>query len=250
MSAPDNILERVRRLLALAESSNVHEAAAAAAKAQELMTKHRIEQAELEGEELVEDEPVLNEEAESFIGRKPWRELLLSGLAQANGCETYIVKQRRTGRITLRVLGPASDAGLVRYMQAYLTREVERLSDVAAKAERERRRRDGGDTFGVRLAWHNSFKLGAAAELRQRLLEASTRAMNGASGTALARIDKTDERVAAALAALNLGNRKHRARYRHSDAFRAGREAGAGINLDQSATALPAGASGALRSGT
>lgn len=244
------ILERIRKLLALAESSNVHEAAAAAAKAQELMTKHRIEQAELEGVDVLEDEPVLNEEAESFLGRKPWRELVLRGLAEANGCETYITKQRRTGRITLRVLGPASDAGLVRYMHAYLTREVERLSGLAAKAERETRRRDGGDAWGVRLAWHNSFRLGAAAELKARLMEASTRTMADASGTALARIEKTDKRVELALAALNLGQRKHRARYKHSDAFRAGREAAGTINLDQGAPALSAGASGALRSGT
>ena len=38
-----DIVDRVRKLLALAGSSNVHEAAAAAARAQELITRHRLE---------------------------------------------------------------------------------------------------------------------------------------------------------------------------------------------------------------
>lgn len=242
------VLERIRKLLALAESSNVHEAAAAAAKAQELMTKHRIEQAELEADVAgAEDEPVLDQDVDTFGGRKPWRELLLSGLARANGCEVYLTRRRRS--YVLRVIGAASATSLVRYMQAYLVREVGRLCFLAASEERAQRR-SRGDARHVGAPWHNSFRLGAAAELRTRLLEASKQVMTGASGTALARIEKTDERVAAAVAALGLGAANYKASYKHSDAFYAGREAGASIPLNQGAPALSAGASGALRSGT
>ena len=46
----DKLLDRIKRLLRLAESSNVHEAASAAARAQELMSRHRIEAASLEAD--------------------------------------------------------------------------------------------------------------------------------------------------------------------------------------------------------
>jgi hypothetical protein len=243
-----NILERVRRLLALAESSNVHEAAAAAAKAQELITKHRIDLADLDVEGGIE-EPVLTEDVEVVHGRKPWRELLLGALARANGCESYNSRNRQTGRVRLLVIGPASGASVVRYMHAYLTREVERLNIIGAKQARTELRAVGLDPRGITGRWHNSFKLGAVVELRRRLLEASTRTMAGASGTALARIEKADARVAEAFAALKLGKAR-KAVCRHSAAFDAGRDAGASINLDRGSPALPAGASGALRSGT
>jgi hypothetical protein len=43
MAAEQAVLERVRKLLALASSPNIHEAASAAAKAQALIERHRLQ---------------------------------------------------------------------------------------------------------------------------------------------------------------------------------------------------------------
>lgn len=245
MSASENILERVRRLLALAESSNVHEAAAAAAKAQELMTKHRIEQAELEVGAVAE-EPILVEDlAAAGRSRQPWRELVANALAECNGCDVYarrVRAGRRKWNHSLHIVGSARSSSLVRYMFAYLTREVLRLGEEEARNLREL------DGLRTSTPWHNSFRLGAAAALSQRIREAHAAAQIGASGTALARIDRDAERVAAHMP--KTLNAARPARSTHSAAFLAGVEAGDSISLDQGAPALSAGASGALRSGT
>lgn len=240
-----SILDRIRKLLALAESSNVHEAAAATAKAQELMTRHRIELAELEvsaGEAA--EEPVLEGDLEVLPGRKLWREMIAGGLVEANGCGVYFARRRGARPVTLRIVGTAQAAGLVRYMYAFLVAEVERLGQREAAAARARGER-------ISLAWHNSFRLGAASELRRRLIEANDQARVGASGGALMRLDAAAERVDQRMTSLGL-KKPRAAKSRHSAAFAAGRTAGAGISLDQDQDrpALPAGAQGALRSET
>lgn len=242
MTTP-NIIERVRRLLALAESSNVHEAAAAAAKAQELMSRHQLDMAALEVESGAEDEPILQEELARFRGtvRAPWRGVLAEALASANGCDVY--SGRRTdadGRIFVvyKIVGLASSAGAVRYLFAFLAREVDRLAVLEAKRRNAPRGR----------AWLNSFRLGAACELRTRISDAHWRAMHAARGSAaLARIDRTAERVAETMASLNLTNGRRTAKYSHSDAFAAGALAGRRIPLGGERAALGAGAAGALR---
>jgi len=46
--ADDKVINKIQKLLALATSDNVNEAAVTAARAQELMTKHQLEMADLE----------------------------------------------------------------------------------------------------------------------------------------------------------------------------------------------------------
>lgn len=111
MEAPEHVIDKVRRLLRLAESANEHEAAAAAARAQELMTRHRIELAALDvaGDEEVE----LNETPVDEFGRMVWwRHILASAVAEANGCR--IITNRRRGSVRELLVGTRSDAELAR----------------------------------------------------------------------------------------------------------------------------------------
>src|SRR4051812_14047841 len=86
------IIDRIRKLLSLAQSKNEHEAAAAAAKAAELMRKHEIDQAVLAATAPGETPP--EEIVTDGIGEKrgksvSWRVLIGQGVAAATGCRQW-----------------------------------------------------------------------------------------------------------------------------------------------------------------
>jgi len=234
-----NIRERIRRLLALSESSNVHEASAAAAKAQELMSKHRIDQAELAEQAGEVDEPLLDEDLQVFGARMvTWRACLASAVAEANGCDCYNQVWRGTDgrqcRATSRIIGPVSSVQATRYLLAYLEREIGRLCVVERNAGRSE------------AAWLNSFRLGASYEIGRRVVAAAKAAMASAagSGCSLARIDRDAERVAAAMTAKTLGAAR-KPSIGNSTAFLSGVEAGRTVGV-ASGPALPSGPVAAL----
>ena len=76
------IEERIRKLLALADSPNENEAAAAAEKAQALMLRYGIEMAAVAasgGERLAVDEHVVDGKVD------PWRRMLAAAVARSAG---------------------------------------------------------------------------------------------------------------------------------------------------------------------
>jgi hypothetical protein len=155
------IIERVRKLLELANNNtNVHEAANAAAQAQVLMSRFEIGEAMLGAETDTIEEQI---EADVLYagGNKAstWRGQLAVPLCEVNSCGVY-----RSGG-DLRIFGRPSDASKVRYLFAYVAREIERLCKEAA-AERGAPGR----------TWCNSFKLGASSEIGRRLREADREA--------------------------------------------------------------------------
>ena len=99
------VLERVRRLLALATSSNVHEASSAAAAAQALVARHRLE-AWVAAAQVVEADPdPITDARESPLDRarrqRPWKVALACALADANGCVAYTLDERGSEAIVL-----------------------------------------------------------------------------------------------------------------------------------------------------
>lgn len=236
-----DIRERIRRLLALSESSNVHEAAAAAAKAQELMSKHQIDSAELAEQAGEVDEPLCDEDLQVFGARLvTWRATLAGAVAEANGCDSYNQVWRGEGgrqvRALTRIVGPASSVQAVRYLVAYLEREIGRLCQVERSAGRSE------------AYWLNSFRLGASYEIGRRVKEAARAAKTAAAGhgCALARIDRDAGRVAAAMAAKEMGKSRHPS-IGNSQAFMEGIRAGRTVGVE-SGPALPSGPAASLRS--
>ena len=100
------VLDRVRKLLALATSPNVHEAAAAAAAAQALVERHRLE-GRLAAHAAVTGSLTDGREAPLDRARRlrRWKVALATGLADANGCLAYTAEDARTGETLLLVLG-------------------------------------------------------------------------------------------------------------------------------------------------
>ena len=152
------IIDRVRKLLRLAESSNVNEAAVAAAQAQKLIERHRIEQASLV--ESDEHEIAMHDDALDEGARvKQWKVELAMIVAEANGCRVVVLQDGRYS--TINLVGGGEDIDIVRALYAWLVTEVQRL----ARASKLR----GRDNL-------DNFRMGAVATLEQRLQEATVEA--------------------------------------------------------------------------
>jgi hypothetical protein len=166
----EKIVDRVRKLLELANSANEHEAALAAARAAELMTEHQISEAEIavkrgQAESAVEacaDELIDGDEEGRSV---TWRYWIVDGIAESLGGDVY----RGLGS-ELHAVVPASAMPTVRYMFAYLTREVERLANEAYAEEVRECAGSWCVPPGAR-AWKTAFRAGAAVKIRARLIE-------------------------------------------------------------------------------
>lgn len=193
----EKILERIRRLLALSRSENLNEAGNAARAAQRLMSEHQIDEAQVSFDAGEADAPFADEEIADFGQRTShWRSIVLDGLASANGARAYLRAYKLAGvrHSTVRVLGPRAAVATVRYLFEYLIRQVEELVLRHEEAS---------------VRWKNAFRLGAAAMLRTRLVEAAEdarrrAARDGNRAGALIRLGLEEERLKQVIAQLEL----------------------------------------------
>ncbi len=254
----DKILERVRKLLALADSSNVNEAGNAAKQAQLLMSKHSISEAVVSvAADADEDEDLEVDVLHQIHGKvlPTWKGRLGVVLCEVNQCHCFR-SENQQGKM-LRIIGRPGDAETVRYLFSYIASEIDKL------ALRESEARGGAGR-----TWCNNFRLGAVAEVNSRLREADAEAQAAmkqeadagdtmGSGTALvvvnSAIAKLDERREEAVqyGKKELGLRSTGPRHSRYDrsARKAGARAGANIDLSQGGgKGLGAGSKGQLTS--
>ena len=121
----NKILDRVKKLLALSTSSNVNEAANAAAAAQKLMLEHRLTEADVsdtqEGQMFE-----LSMGAAGFDSR--WKFVLVTAVARAFFCEA--VGLRVGQRRKVRIVGGKEDVGIAAQVFRYLHSEINRLAKI------------------------------------------------------------------------------------------------------------------------
>ena len=129
------IIDKIRQLRTLSVSNNANEAAAAAAAADRLISKYRICEAEVALADKASDLPA---EEDKFVLYETarvtrWKQVLAMRLAEHYGCAIWndcvwasIQSGRKVSR--LRLVGLQSDMEITRYMFAWLTLEIERLS--------------------------------------------------------------------------------------------------------------------------
>jgi len=234
-----NIVERIKKLLELSKHNNSSaEAAAAAGLAQELMFKHQIGEADLTvTEEARTPEEIVEEAVHTEKGRQRnvWKSALAHAVAQGFGCEMYY---SRYPEIQFKVFGLKSAVQTVNYVFGYLNLEITRLCAEAGK--------------GQGRTWQNSFRLGAVAELRERLQQqrreqgayVAAKTVAEPTSTALALYKTEEERVESAWkeTSKRIGLRAGRRTRTRSDysAYSRGREAGASISLNAGRGGLPA----------
>jgi hypothetical protein len=159
----DKILDRVKKLLALSTSSNVNEAATAAAAAQKLMLEHRLTEADVsdtQDGQMFE----LSMGAAGFASR--WKFVLVTAVARSFFCEAIglLVGRRRK----VRIVGRREDTEIAARVFRYLLAEINRL----AKSEIEGIDWGVRDVLFVGLGWGveqdperylESFRRGAVA---------------------------------------------------------------------------------------
>lgn len=178
MDDREKILDKIKKLLALSGSSNPNEAATAAAHAQRLMDKYKIEQTMLEAAaEVVEEDvrdwndPLDGVPHKSFI---TWKARLGLVIGKHNGVFIW----KNGGAIML--VGKASDVQATRYLYAYCAREIDRLTKEHCAGE--------GKSYA------NNFRLGCidtiAAKLKEERDALRKEIRQQSTGTALVRVNE------------------------------------------------------------
>ena len=243
----EEAIQKAVKLLRLSTSSNKHEAALAAQRAQELLDRFEISQAMLEdGPEDEKDEPIFNFAERGApledLGTKvpQWKSRLALAVCNANSCKVYIERvPSRTSRLRrtfFQIIGRASDVEKVRYLYQFLCREVNRLA-----------RRDGE---GCGVQWKLAYRIGVVETISRNLEQAKREVVSQMrkesenNPQALVKLDNAVARLAQkakdvedwlAGSSLRLKHSYARDYHRAVDARQQGRIAGKEINVGNQA---------------
>lgn len=178
--APDQWLRRVQALLAKAESTEFpEEAEALVAKAQELMTRHSIDEAM-----LAQDDPSADLiDSEVVVVSPPYASahvVLLSTVADANSCRCVSTSALR-GPVRCVLVGFRGDIGRTKTMFAALSLHAARAMLAAPVPD-----------FDTPRRFRRAFLLGFASRIGARLQDAALAARTEAEERASARGRSTD----------------------------------------------------------
>lgn len=192
----DEALDKVAKLLRLGQSSNPNEAAAAAARAQDLIDRFELESAlaaedergeELEGDDAYDEDVEICDHIRFESSKKlpTWKWDLAWAVSSPNACRPWATWTGRTKHVCL--IGRPSDVRKCRYLYQYLAAEIDRLAKTEGRGKGRR--------------WSNSFRLGAVATVKGRLLaaqKATRQKLRGeATGGALVKVDRALARIEA-----------------------------------------------------
>lgn len=155
-----NVVDKILALRRLSEnrSATAAEAANAAARVQELMLKHQITEASLG----VIDQAVGWDRQPLYAAKKnsKWRTSLAVGIANLNGCKALRGVSLH-GMVQITLVGRASDVEVVRYLYAFLEREIDRLAKEYLKSEQR--------PYGSGMLIGESYRLGCVNRVVDRL---------------------------------------------------------------------------------
>ena len=155
------LAQRLRKVRALTESSVPGEAAAAAAKLQEILLKHNLEMEDIEDDSSHVDDRYVKEPlelGESFGGMINWRRILISGVARSLMCAAFSYKGTRD----MVIVGQKHNIEMTRHFYDYLSGEIARLADVKWEEARASSRESA-------RSWKSSFYNGAVDIVVKRL---------------------------------------------------------------------------------
>lgn len=223
------MIDKVRKLLALATSANENEAALAAEKAQAILAEYNLDLSEVKSIDHDEDEDV-----EIMVGgvtsKRPWRRPLAQAVAQMYFC-TYFY-QGIGKKEQHSFVGSKANTQVATMMFQYLSDTIHRLGNKEAlkypKSEHSR----------ARVAFKGAAALRVCVRIRERIAAAKAgqaKASDGRNLPALLSLydqwkSKNDAHVAAHIGKLR--ERRSLVRGNHFAASIAGREAGDRIGLD------------------
>jgi hypothetical protein len=152
------IIDKIKKLLALADSCNEHEAALAAAHAQRLLAAHNLAMADITSS----NRPEKADRVETNVARSlpKWIRHLSAGVSSAFDCQA--IHHPATGKMTF--IGIGADVQVAAYTFTYLDRTVRKLCAAYLKQH-----------AGILIAgrqrelMRNSYYLGAVATISRQL---------------------------------------------------------------------------------
>lgn len=131
MEASDKIIDRIRKLFALAESPNEAEAMSAMEKAHALLLQYNLTVSDLKEESKTE----INELEFCEAGRmRAWKKLLIYYVTKANYCASYTMVTRGSykydtkGKQVIKIVGREANVISAKEMLKYIFASIERLS--------------------------------------------------------------------------------------------------------------------------
>lgn len=160
MDTKTPIIEKIKKLLALANSSNEHEAALAAGHAQRLLSEHNLAMADIEAAH----KPDSADKVETTVSKtlSKWLRHLSAGVSSAFDCQA--VHYPATGKLTF--IGVGADAQIAAYTFAYLDRTVRKLCSSYLKQQV-----NPALASRQRELMRQSYYLGAVSTINARLRE-------------------------------------------------------------------------------
>jgi hypothetical protein len=179
--------------LRLAKSSNPNEAALAAAKAQDIIDRYKLDTSAMDYDAEAKKQD--DEKIEDFGSAGPideasnhqrWCLTLATTVASSNQCYIYYAVTAVSG-YNIRIIGRPSDVGTVRYMYAYLKAEAMRLKKENCAGH--------SSTYG------RQFCLGVVDAIRVKLLQHRAETVkkikdeSAAQGMALVRVNNAVARL-------------------------------------------------------
>jgi hypothetical protein len=231
------MISKIQKLLALAGNAGSEaEAANAATRAAELMARHHIEEAALQGETRdVAAEPVERVHFEGTVGGRKkvvrWHATLLWVLAKATFCHSY--SNSNSG---LYLVGRKSDRDTVLAMFGYLRDQIDRLGGLSWQT-------DGSMQGENPRSWRLAFAMGAIASVKERLqamrahLLAEAPAVKSAPGQTAALVLLRRDEAVAKYVKENLKLQSVRGLViRSRGAYEQGRAAGSSLSLERNRT--------------
>lgn len=227
----ENVMRRVKKLLAIAEDgrANAEEASAAAGMAERIMRKYQIEHADILAVELTRGgaESFSHEDVGSTLNPEGysqeasgWAGILGVAVAQLHDCQARYVKTIKHGK-TLRFQGFAADAQMARFTYLYLVAAM----NAAAKQFTKEGDCDRRDLTDFRRGFNS-----AVCALLANATQAKKREMQEASSSRALVIAK-DRAVAEHFGAVKYRSTGQR---RGGDAFREGQARGSKVDVTRS----------------
>lgn len=168
----EKVLDKVRKLLALSQSANEHEAALAAEKAQALLAEYNLSLKDVEAKEQHSE---YTQDAVD-TGHITWIRITMAGCAELYFCGYYFMKWRVPGtkgsmKDRHYFVGEKHNIIVAELMGAYLVSTIRRLSLEGSKTQFI----DQSDIFKYR----QSFCLACASRLRARIAERIQKSKQG-----------------------------------------------------------------------
>lgn len=178
----NKVLERIKKLLNLADASknsSPEEAAAAASKVQELLFQYKLSMSAVENHQSVVPEEYVKQDSTLRSNRNTlgWHRALVFTLADTHFCKALYLR----GHHKMILIGKPHDIDIIEYLYDYLSKELERLAEEAIRRERP---------FHTR-GWRGYFCHGAVVTIRERLMQDMRRREHESSqSTALVKVEK------------------------------------------------------------